>query len=173
MTVKDNALLNDSLDAGENQAITNRNDLGEFCSIACLKAIITGLEDILGEPLIRTNLILAGRIRGRNVVNDLGLRNTDKPIAEWSMQISKALGIEGTRLCTLVKAEHDGDIIRVYLSDTVCSAGESPGSSRNLTFTQGVIQGAIEEATGRKLKGVQTGSVLRGQDYDIIEFGER
>jgi len=176
MTAKDNALLNDHLSTGENDPITDTNlrkDLGDFCSIACLKAIINGLEDILGEPLVRSNLILAGRIRGRNLVNDLGLSNTDKPISEWSMLISKALGKEGTRLCTLAKAEQDGDIIRVYLSDTVCSAGEEPGSLKKLTFTQGVIQGVVEEVSGRKLKGTQSGSVLRGQDYDIIEFGER
>jgi len=150
-----------------------REDLGDFCSIACLKAIIAGLEDILGEPLIRSNLILAGRMRGRNIIRDLGLSNTDKPISEWSMAISEALGKEGTRLCTVVKAEQDGDIIRVHLSETVCSAGEKPGSPRKLTFTQGVVQGAIEETMGKKLEGVQTGSVLRGQDYDIIEFSDR
>ena len=150
-----------------------RKDFGDFNSIVCFKSIIVGLEDVIGEQGARANLILAGRIRGRNIAKDLELSGSDKPMSEWSAMIREAIGKNGTRLCDVTKIEQDGDIIRAYLSETVCSAGEEQGSPRKLTFTLGAIQGAIEEITSKKLIGVQTGSVLRGQDHDIVEFRPR
>jgi len=153
--------------------IAMRENLGDYSSIVCLKALVVGLENILGENGARVNLVLAGRIRGQTLVRDLGLSNTEKPLAEWFMVIKNALGKNGTRLCELVRIEEDGDILRVYLSETVCSAGEEQGSARRLTFTLGAILGAVEEAIGKKFTAKQTGSVLRGQDYDIIDLQER
>lgn len=150
-----------------------RKELGDFNSIVCFKSVVVGLEDIMGEKGARANLILAGRIRGRALAKELGLCSSDIPMSEWSAMIRKAIGKSGTRLCDVAKVEQDGDIIRVFLSETVCSAGEEPGSPRRLTFTLGAIQGAIEEIMDKKLMGTQTGSVLRGQDYDIIEFKAR
>ncbi len=150
-----------------------RKQLGDFSSIICLKALICGLEDVLGEQGARANLILAGRIRGNAIAKSLGLSNTSQPLDEWVDLVRKAIGKSGTRLCTLEKVEIDGDITRAFLSETVCSAGEPVGSPRQLSFTLGAIQGVIEEATGHKLIGVQTGSVLRGQEYDIIDFHPR
>lgn len=149
---------------------TIRKDLGDFSSIVCLKAIVTGLEAVMGVQAARGNLILAGRRRGRKLVDDLNLKLTAKPLEEWSMLIGDALGKSGTRLCTIVNVEQNDDIINVDLLGTVCSAGEEQGSPRQLTFTLGVIQGALEEVTGRRMRATQTGSVLRGQAYDSIEF---
>ncbi|TPW17539.1 MAG: putative hydrocarbon binding protein (contains V4R domain) [Halothiobacillaceae bacterium] len=150
-----------------------RKELGDFSSIICLKALVVGLEEVMGVQGARANLILAGRIRGQTIAKNLGLSNTDKPMAVWSAMVREAIGKNGTRLCDVVKVEEEGDILRVFLSETVCSAGEAPGSPRLLTFTQGAIHGALEEITGKKFIGVQTGSVLRGQEYDIIDFRER
>lgn len=147
-----------------------RKGLGDFSSIICLKAIITGLEDVMGEHAARGNLIRAGIKRGNTVSRTLGISKTDKPLEEWASMISDAIGMDGTRLCHIAKVEQDGDIIRVYLSDTICSAGEEPGSSRQLSFTLGAVQGAIEEAMGERFSAKQTGSILRGQDHDIIEL---
>lgn len=147
-----------------------RKELGDFSSIVCLKAIVTGLEDIMGVQAARGNLILAGRKRGKKIAENLNLMQTNKPIEEWSKQIADAIGKAGTRLCTIVNVEQNDNSIKVDLLDTVCSAGEAQGSPRQLTFTLGAIQGALEEITGRRMTAIQTGSVLRGQDYDSIEF---
>ncbi len=149
-----------------------RKKLGNFNSIVCLRAVVIGLESVLGESGAHANLILAGRIRGRNLVKDLGLSNSNKPLEEWSKIIKEALGENGTKLCIVEKIEVDNNILRTYLSETVCSAGEEQGSSRKVTFTLGVIQGALEEVIGKRLIGQQVGSILRGQDYDIIDFKE-
>ncbi len=150
-----------------------RKDLGDFSSIVCIKAIVVGLEDVMGVQGARANLVLAGRIRGKTIAKSLNLSNTDKSLDEWSAILGEAVGKEGTRLCKVDKVEQDGDVLRVYLSETFCSAGEESGSPRELTFTLGAVQGAVEEITNKKFVGVQTGSVLRGQDHDIIDFTER
>ncbi len=150
-----------------------RKDLGDFSSIICLKSIVVALEEIMGENAARGNMILAGRKRGHNIADNLNLNNTDKSMEEWSAMVGEAIGKTGTRLCNIVNIENENNTIRVFLSDTVCSANEAPGSSRQLTFTLGAIQGAIEAITGRRLIGIQTGSVLRGDDYDILEFKDR
>jgi len=150
--------------------LTLRKDLGDFNSIVCFRSIVTGLERVMGKDAATGNLIRAGRLRGVELVRILGLTKTDKPISEWSALIADAIGKNGTRLCTIVKLEEGNGIYRAFLSETICSAGEEPGSIRKLSFTQGAVQGAIEEATGHRLSGEQTGSVLRGDDYDIVEF---
>ncbi|MCF6312682.1 MAG: hypothetical protein L3J39_09555 [Verrucomicrobiales bacterium] len=157
----------------ENKEESLRKNLGNFSSIICLKALIVGLEDVLGEKGARANLVLAGRHRGRDIVKSLGYSKTDSPLEEWTSAVKAAIGETGTRLCEIDKVEPDGETIRIYLSETVCSSGEEVGSSRQLTFTLGAIWGAVEEALDKKFIGKQTGSILRGQDYDIVELQER
>ena len=87
--------------------------------------------------------------------------------------LEAALGPNGTRLCGVDKIERDGDTFRVYLRETICSADEPQGSDRELSFTFGAVHGALEALYGLKLRGKQIGSVLRGQDHDIMELHER
>jgi len=150
-----------------------RKGLGDFSSIVCLKAIVTGLEEIMGVKAARGNLVLAGRKRGKAIAEQLGLVNTDKPVEEWSAMVRDAIGKKGTCLCDIVNVAVNNEIIRVDLLDTVCSAGEEPGSPRQLTFTLGAIQGVLEEITGRRMTGKQVASVLRGGEFDSIEFTVR
>lgn len=147
-----------------------RKELGEFSSIVCLKAMISGIESIVGAMAIKGSLVLAGRKRGQKVAQALGLSNTDKPVEVWSKAIADVLGKSGTKLCILNEVQLESELIRVSLSDTMCSSGEEMGSSRVLDFTLGVIQGALEEVTGKKMRGKQVSSVLRGGNYDIVEY---
>ena len=45
-----------------------REKLGDFSSIVCFKAAITGMEEALGEKATAIALIAAGRSRGKNLV---------------------------------------------------------------------------------------------------------
>jgi len=150
--------------------LTLRKELGDLNSIICFRSIVAGLESVMGKDAARGNLIRAGRLRGLAVVKALGLSKTDKPISEWSALVADALGKNGTRLCKIIRLEEENGIYRVFLSETICSAGEEQGSTQKLSFTHGAAQGVIEEATGHQLSGKQIGSVLRGDDYDIVEF---
>ncbi len=150
-----------------------RSNLGQFSSVVCLKAIITGIEDTLGDKATAIALISAGRIRGKNLAEEgqLGSLNIDDDLDEITSKVAEVLGAEGTRLLLLHKIERKGDLFYTYSTDTVCSAGETPGSSRQCSFTLGALQGVLEVITGKKFRGIQTGSVLREGDYDVFEYG--
>ena len=147
-----------------------RPELGEFNSIVCFKAVITGMEDSLGEKATAIALIAAGRARGKKLAQELGLDNSQISLDEAGARLSQALGKDGTRLCKIDKIIEQGDVIQVYTSETVCSAGEPQGSSRSCTFTLGAVWGAIEQVTGKRLQGKHIESVLRGSSHDIFEF---
>jgi len=150
-----------------------RSNLGQFSSVVCLKAIITGIEDTLGEQATAIALIAAGRIRGKNLAKEgqLDLLNIDDDLEQITNKVSEVLGADGTRLLLLHKIERKDGLLYTYSTDTVCSAGEAPGSSRKCAFTLGALQGVLETITGDKLRGIQVGSVLREGDYDVFEYG--
>ena len=147
-----------------------RPELGNFSSIVCFKAVITGMEDALGEKATAIALIAAGRARGKKLTQDLGLSNSNIPLDDAAAKLSQALGKEGTRLCKIEKIVEQKDVIKVYTKETVCSAGEEQGSSRTCTFTMGAVWGALEQLTAKRLQGKHTESVLRGGSYDVFEF---
>ena len=147
-----------------------REKLGDFSSIICFKAAISGMEEALGEKATTIALIAAGRSRGKNLVKDLGLSGTS---LRWDVIADKmafALGENGTKLLTIESILEEGDVIKVFTSETLCSAGEPEGSSRKCSFTLGAVWGALEEITGKRLKGSHTESVLRGGNNDVFEF---
>lgn len=151
-----------------------RPTLGDFSSIVCFKSVVIGMEAALGEKTAAVGLIAAGRKRGQAVAEGLGLAGAGLADPDSvAKALNAAIGKDGTRLCQVDSVEVDGDTIRINLSETVCSAGEPQGSARNLTFTLGAVQGALEAVTGRKLKGTQTASVLRGGAYDTVDFKDR
>ena len=151
---------------------TLRPELGDFSSIVCFKAVVVGMEEALGEKTAAVALKAAGRKRGKNLVQSLGLAGSTADLSVVAASLNDAIGAKGTRLCAVDKIEQDGSVLRVYTRETVCSAGEPDGSKRECTFTLGAIHGAVEAVTGRKLKGKHTGSVLRGATHDIFEFDD-
>lgn len=149
-----------------------RQELGDFSSIVCLKAIITGVEEALGDKATAIALISAGRQRGKQLAENLDLVDKGKEIslADVTKKLQDALGQDGTRLCAIKKIVQEDEVYKVYTHETVCSAGEPQGSSRQCTFTMGAIQGFLEAFLGERLRGTQTESVLRGGMYDILEY---
>jgi translation initiation factor 1 (eIF-1/SUI1) len=148
----------------------HRQNLGEFVSIVCFKALITGMEEALGDKATAIALIAAGRTRGKNLVKDLGLSNSSADLDTIAVTLNQAVGADGTRLTAIDKIELVGDTFKVYCSETVCSANEPEGSSRQSSFTLGAVWGAMSEVTGKKLRGAHTESILRGGNYDVFEF---
>jgi hypothetical protein len=149
---------------------TIRADLSDFSSIVCFKAVITGMEDALGEKATAIALISAGRARGKGLAKELGLSGATQDLNVVCQKLDAAIGKNGTRLAGIAKIEQTEDLIRVYTYETICSAGEATGSPRKCTFTLGAVWGAIEETMGVRLQGSQTDSVLRGGSHDIFEF---
>jgi predicted hydrocarbon binding protein len=147
-----------------------RPTLGDFSSIVCFKSVITGMEEALGEKATAISLIAAGRSRGKNLVQQLGLSGSNADLDTIATKLNAAVGSAGTRLTAVDKIVQEGDTIKVYCSETVCSAGEPMGSNRKCTFTMGAVWGALTEITGKKLRGTHTESVLRGGTHDVFEF---
>jgi predicted hydrocarbon binding protein len=147
-----------------------RANLGGFISVICFKAAIAGMEEALGEKATAIAFITAGRSRGKQLAMDLGLSGANLDLETIATQLNTALGSDGTRLTKVDKIVREGNIIKIYCLETVCSAGEPSGSSRKCTFTMGAVWGALSEILGQKLRGVHTDSVLRGAEYDVFEF---
>jgi hypothetical protein len=147
-----------------------RKQLGDFSSIVCFKALVVGVEDTLGPQAAGVALKAAGRKRGKALAESLGFGKSALTVADAAAAMKAALGTDGTRLCGVDKIEQAGDHYKVYLSDTVCSAGEPEGSTRELTFTLGAVHGAMEVLVGKKLRAKQVESVLRGGGNDTIEL---
>lgn len=145
-----------------------RSELGDFSSIICFKAVVVGVEEALGEKAAAISLIAAGRVRGKQLATELGLTNAD--LAGITPIINSALGKEGTRLCIVDQIVEEDGLIKVFCRETICSSGEPEGSPRNLTYTLGAIQGVLEQTVGKRLRGKQIGSVLRGSTHDILAF---
>lgn len=149
-----------------------RKELGNFSSIVCLKAIVVGVEEALGEKAAAIALIAAGRQRGKQLAVDLNLVNKAAiiPIKEVQEKVCEVLGKNGTRLCVVDKIVEEGNVYKVYTRETVCSAGELEGSSRRCTFTLGALQGFLESFLNKRLRGQHTESVLRGSSHDLLEY---
>lgn len=147
-----------------------RPTLGDFNSVVCFKAVITGVEDTLGPDGAAVVFTRAGRVRGHELARELGVSNSSVSPEEIAELLDGAIGKRGTCLTGVKSVTKDGDNYIVDCFDTVCSAGEPQGSDRKCTFTLGAVQGALEEITGQTFYGEQTDSVLRGGQYDRFLF---
>ncbi len=155
-----------------------RPELQDFSSIICFKSVVVGMEDALGGMAAAISLKAAGRHRGTALASSLGFGTRDISLAEAQEALDAAIGRRGTRVCAVdliekVTAPDGSDAYRVHLRETICSAGEPQGSTRELTFTLGAVHGALEVLLRRKLRAKQIGSVLRGQTHDVLEFTNR
>ncbi len=153
-------------------AKVQRSELGLFNSVVCFKAVVVGIEDALGAKAASIALIAAGKKRGRDLAQSLGLVNNGEEVALSALgeKLNHVLGPNGTRLCMVDKVEQVGEVYKVYTRETICSYAEEEGSARTCTYTMGALQGFLEVFLGQKLRGTQTGSVLRGDDHDILEY---
>lgn len=149
-----------------------RQELGDFSSVIFLKGIVMGLEESLGEKTAGIALMSAGRNQGRKLAEELGLVNNGAYLSleEIQEQVNHILGKDGARLCLIDKIRQEGGSYKVYTKETFCSSGEVEGSSRKCTYTLGIIQGFLETFLGKRFRGQQSESVLRGSTHDVLEF---
>ena len=94
-------------------------------------------------------------------------------IDNLAQSLDQVIGKSGTRLCIVESIHKDGDALVVHTTETVCSAGEEPGSDRKCTYTLGVVWGAVEQVLNKKFRATQTESVLRGSSHDVFRLEPR
>ena len=126
----------------------------------------------LGEKATAIALTTAGRSRGKQLATELGLTGSTMSLDDIASKLGNALGKNGTCLCSIDKIVSEADVIKVYTSETLCSAGEPQGSERKCTYTLGAVWGALEQSLGKRFQGKHTESVLRGHAHDVFEFVE-
>jgi len=80
-----------------------RQELGDFGNIGEMKAIVSGIEDALGEKAAAIAMLSAGRQRGKELAENLNLVDKDDSVSLETIteKARKALGKEGTRLCVI------------------------------------------------------------------------
>ena len=142
----------------------------EFNGLNFIRYVVMGLERIMGNEAAKSNLYRAGRIRGLEIINNLDLCLTSKPLSEWSSLFSQALSQDGTCVCSVKKVEYDEACYRVYLNKFIRSINEEQELKSLFSFTQGVIQGGLEALTGKRFSGVNMTSAELGGDVEFVEF---
>jgi predicted hydrocarbon binding protein len=148
----------------------HREKLGQFNSIDAFRAVVEGMSDALGEKATGVALVAAGRVRGKKLAEELGLKGSTQSLDDATKQISQVLGAEGSRLCIIDKIVMDGDVVKVYTLETLCAVGGEGDTPPKCTFTLGIVWGILTELLQKKIKGTHTESVLRGGAYDVFEF---
>ena len=147
-----------------------RDQLGQFNSIEAFRAVVEGMSEALGEKATGVALVAAGRMHGKKLAVDLGLKGATQNLEDATQQITKALGAEGSRLCIIDKIVMDGETIKVYASETLCAVGGEEDTPPRCTFTLGIVWGILTELMQKKIKGSHTESILHGGSYDVFEF---
>jgi len=150
---------------------TLRPILGDFNSIVCTKAIVTGIEEALGAKAATISLIAAGRVRGRGLITQLGLDHQQSVSLEKLTELmSAALGKDGTRLCIIDQITEEDGVYKVYTQETVCTSDEPEGSDRECSYTLGAIQGALETILDVRLRGKHVEFIKQGASHDVLRF---
>ena len=147
-----------------------RDKLGQLNSIDAFRAVVEGMSDALGEKATGVALISAGRMRGKKLADELGLKGSTQSLEDATKQVAQVLGAEGSRLCIIDKIEFEGDLVKVYTSETLCAVGGNGDTPPKCTFTLGIVWGVLSELLQKKLKGTHTESILHGGAYDVFEF---
>lgn len=129
-----------------------REKLGPFMSLVCFQYLRNFTEELTG----RAPIIAAGRQRGYDLVEGLGLLGVSTDAAVIRDHLNNALGEKGTHLCVVndVALKPSGGY-EVRISDGACTAGVT-NSEPVCAFTMGVFIGAIQGITGQAVRGVET-----------------
>ncbi|AFZ18115.1 hypothetical protein [Allocoleopsis franciscana] len=147
-----------------------RDKLGQFSSVDAFRSVVEGMSEALGEKATGVALVAAGRLRGKKLADELGLKGATQNLEDATQQITKVLGAEGSRLCIIDKIEITDDLVKVYTSETLCAVGGNGNTPPRCTFTLGIVWGIMTELLQKKLKGSHTESILHGGAYDVFEF---
>lgn len=143
-----------------------RPTLGPMMSLICFQYLRIGAEEVAD----RAPVVAAGRKRGAELVEQLGLRGSTTDSSKIHELLDTALGVQGTRLCliTSITATADGGY-EVRLTEGACTAGQS-SSEPLCAFTLGVFVGAIQALTSLTLRGRETACCACGAPECIYQL---
>lgn len=126
----------------------DRPTLGGYMSLTCFQYLRVGTEEVAE----RAPIVAAGRKRGYDLVEGLGLLGAAHDPASIYSKLEAALGAKGTKLCLLKSITSSGGTYEVRLTEGACTAGQT-SSEPVCAFTMGVFIGALHGITGTPMKG--------------------
>lgn len=140
--------------------------LGDFMSLVCFQY----LRLITEEVADRAPIVAAGRKRGYDLVEQLGLLGSSQDGALIRERLDAALGAEGTRLCLIqsVTGLPEGGY-EVRITESACTAGQR-SSEPICAFTLGVFVGAIHAITGIPVRGREVQCSACGGDTCVYQI---
>jgi predicted hydrocarbon binding protein len=133
-------------------ANNDRSTLGDFMSVTCFQYLRLVSEEITG----RAPIVAAGRKRGYDVIEELGLLGSANDGDDVRVKLDSVLGAQGTRLCIVqsVTAKPNGGY-EVRIVEGACTANQK-APEPVCAYTLGVFVGAIHALTGRRMNGAET-----------------
>ncbi len=114
----------------------NRPTLGPFMSVVCFRYLNDDAGELAGPAMI----IDAGRQRGHDLIEEMGVMGSHQKAEDIQAELNKALGVDGTRLCLVKSITEQGDGYEVVVTEY-----PSP------TYTMGVLIGAISAISGTRM----------------------
>jgi hypothetical protein len=129
-----------------------RPTLGPHMSLVCFQYLRVGTEEVAE----RAPIVAAGRKRGFDLVESLGLLGSINDAATMQARLDASLGANGTRLCLIQQiAPRPAGGYEVRLTEGACTAGQT-ANEPICAFTLGVFIGAISAMTGIRMRGEET-----------------
>lgn len=143
-----------------------RATLGSFMSLTCFQYLREVAEENAGRALV----VSAGRKRGQDLIESLGLTGHSQDPAVITTKLNTALGADGTKLCTVksVAAKPNGGF-EVRIVEGACTAGMTT-TEPHCAFTMGVFIGAVSELTGQRMLGHETECCAMGHAECIYQI---
>lgn len=147
-------------------ATSLRPTLGDFMNLTCFQYLRMGTEEVAD----RAPIVAAGRQRGYDLIEQLGLLGSSHDSSVIAAKLNAALGAEGTRLCLVdgVGAKPNGGY-EVTIRESACIAGQT-SSEPLCAFTLGVFVGAIQGLTGERMRGVETACTACGAPACVYQI---
>ena len=143
-----------------------RPTLGPFMNVVCFQYLRTGTEEVAD----RAPIVAAGRKRGYDVVESLGLLGSTTDPKVIQKKFDEVLGINGTKLCLIqdVVAKPNGGY-ELHIAESADTAGAT-ASDPVCAFTMGVFIGAIHAITGTRMQGHETQCSATGAKECIYQI---
>lgn len=129
-----------------------RPNLGSFMHAVCFQYLRLYTEEVAG----RAPIVAAGRKRGYDVVEGLGMMGSTQDPEGIKAKLSPILGEQGTRLCNIehIVARPEGGF-ELHITESACTAGQT-SSEPLCAYTLGVFVGAFHALTGTRMTGRET-----------------
>ncbi len=134
----------------------HRPTLGPFMHVICFRYLGDDAEDLAGRALV----VDAGRQRGHDVMEELGVMGSHQDPEAIKKELNDVIGLEGTRLCIIESVEKHADGgFEVHVREPAC-----------ITYTLGVLVGAISAMTGVNMLGKDAPDGDKGEEGRVYHI---